>query len=88
MSVVMAVADKQKPWLTWFKPEDMPGCCSYPGFSGYNHHEHRDLKCSKDLRCLVTQFDAPCDLGDDEEDLEPEAEKMQPAMLAGRLGIF
>eukprot|EP00439_Symbiodinium_sp_Y106_P025343 s6621_g3.t1 len=50
---------------------DMPGCCSYPGLPGYNTHEHRNLKCSKDLRCMVTQFDdgTPCDLGD-AEDLE------------------
>lgn len=48
---------------------DMPGCCTYPGLPGYNTHEHRNLKCSKDLRCMVTQFDTPCDLGD-AEDLE------------------
>ena len=55
--------------------KDMPGCCSYPGLPGYNTHEHRNLKCSKDLRCMVTQFDdgTPCDLGD-AEDLELDAE--------------
>ena len=53
--------------------KDMPGCCTYPGLPGYNTHEHRNLKCSKDLRCMVTQFDTPCDLGD-AEDLELDAE--------------
>jgi hypothetical protein len=41
---------------------DIPQCCSYPGFAGYNKLDHRDMVCNKDLRC--TQ--APSQ-GDDED---------------------